>query len=107
MEGEYRVQYSIVLQERELSKEGFFVTSPAGHEMEDTAFNEALLRDVARITGGRYFSYGEFAPNKVPMSSSIPMATSTRHLASTWMLALAFACSATLLCMSRRRYGLK
>ena len=107
VEGEYRVQYSIALPGRTLSKEAFFVAAPAGREMEVTAFNEALLRDVARITGGRYFAYGEFEAGKVPLSANIPASTSTRHLASTWAVALVFACSAVLLCLFRRRCGLK
>jgi hypothetical protein len=75
--------------------------------METTAFNEALLRDVARITGGRYFAYGEFEAGKVPLSANIPASTSTRHLASTWVMAAVFAGAAILLCLFRRRFGLK
>ncbi len=107
VEGEYRVQYSIALPGRTLSREAFFVAAPAGREMEKTAFNEALLRDVARITGGRYFAYGEFEAGKVPLSANIPASTSTRHLASTWVMAAVFAGAAILLCLFRRRFGLK
>jgi len=107
--GEHQVLYEVRLPEQPLLASGTsFVARQSGVEAEDTAFNEALLRDIARVSGGEYFAPEEFRrARRVPLSSSVPMQTTTRPIASSWLLFAVLTGALLLLWWSRRRIGLK
>lgn len=109
MAGEHRVDYDIRLPASRLNRTTAFVARPVGVEAENTAFNEELLRDLARITGGRYFSPEEFLAlgHDLPLSPLLPMREETRPLASSWLVFILFCGSGLLFWWSRRRIGLK
>lgn len=56
--GEHRVTYTVELPDGErLNSNVYFIAARQGRESEDVAFREEPLRDLARITGGRYTDY--------------------------------------------------
>ncbi len=105
--GEYKVSYRIKLPERTLHKESFFMASSGGKEMENTSFDGTLLRDVARISGGRYFNADEYDMSNIPLSNKVPRVYSASYPASSRLFAVLFVVSALVLCAVRRRLGLK
>ena len=107
--GEHRVDYDIRLPASRLARAAAFVARPVGVEAENIAFNEELLRDLARVTGGRYFTPDEFLAqgHALPLSPLLPMREETRPLASSWMIFILFCGSGLLFWWLRRRIGLK
>jgi hypothetical protein len=107
--GEHQVLYEVRLPEQPLLESGTsFVARQSGIEAEDSSFNEALLRDIARVSGGDFFTPEEFRrARRVPLATSIPMRTTTRPLASSWLLFAVLSGALLLLWWSRRRIGLK
>lgn len=107
--GEHRVDYDIRLPASRLTRTTSFVARPIGVEAENTAFNEELLRDLARVTGGRYYTPEEFLAqgHSLPLSPLLPMREETRPLASSWLLVVLFCSSALIFWWLRRRIGLK
>ncbi|WOO42354.1 VWA domain-containing protein [Rubellicoccus peritrichatus] len=56
--GEHRVTYTVEFPDGErLINNVYFIATRQGRESEDVAFREESLRDLARITGGRYRDY--------------------------------------------------
>ena len=106
--GEYKVEYEIRLPERTLHAQTAFVARQTGVEADDVSFNEALLRDMARITGGQFLTLQEYSSLKtLPVSSELPKKTETMPLSSHWILYALFALCASLLWWARRRIGLR
>ena len=106
--GEYKVAYEIRLPERTLHAQTAFVARQTGVEADDVSANEALLRDMARITGGQYLALEEYRSLKaLPVSSELPKKTETTPLSSHWPLYILFALCASLLWWARRRIGLR
>lgn len=107
--GEHRVDYDIRLPASRLARAAAFVARPVGVEAENIAFNEELLRDLARVTGGRYFTPDEFLAqgHALPLSPLLPMREETRPLASSWLIFILFCGSGLLFWWLRRRIGLK
>ena len=106
--GEYKVEYEIRLPERTLHAQTAFVARQTGVEADDVSYNEALLRDMARITGGQFLPLQEYSTLKsLPVSPELPMKTETMPLSSHWLLYLLFALCASLLWWARRRIGLR
>ncbi len=60
--GEYRVSYHVTLPDGEsLNRQEYFAAARQGRENEDIAFREQPLRDLARVTSGRYAPYTDAA----------------------------------------------
>lgn len=107
--GEHQVHYEIRLPEQPLLETGTsFVARQSGVEAEDTTYNEALLRDIARVSGGGYFTPAEFSrARRLPLATTVPMQMQTHPLASSWLLFAVLTASLLLLWWARRRIGLK
>ncbi|MBQ9366283.1 MAG: VWA domain-containing protein [Victivallales bacterium] len=106
--GEYKVEYEIRLPERTLHAQTAFVARQTGVEADDVSYNEALLRDMARITGGQFLPLQDYSTLKsLPVSPELPMKTETMPLSSHWLPYLLFALCASLLWWARRRIGLR
>jgi hypothetical protein len=106
--GEHRVTYRVEAPSGNLSGEAHFLARRTGVETEDTGYREDVLRDMARVTGGAFYTYQEMDRiERLPLSSSVPMKTTrlywTRHAA--LLLALAAVLGAEW--FLRRRLGLK
>ena len=106
--GEYKVAYEIRLPERTLHAQTAFVARQTGVEADDVSTNEALLRDMARITGGQFLTLDEYSNLKsLPVSPELPKKIETMPLSSHWPLYALFALFASLLWWARRRIGLR
>lgn len=106
--GEYRIDYRINPGDGEnIEREAFFVADFTGRESRDLRFRENELRDLARITGGRYYAYHDMdAIRSLNLSSAIPVREVQAHWArSGWFLVLLLLV-ACLEWFMRRRYGL-
>ena len=56
--GDYGVKYRVTFANGDsLEKEVFFGVENVGGEVADTEFKEGTLRDLARLTGGRYYHH--------------------------------------------------
>jgi hypothetical protein len=107
--GEHQIHYEVRLPEQPLLSSGCsFLARQSGIEAEECAFNEALLRDIARVSGGLYFTPDEFRrARRLPLSPQVPMRSSSRPLASSWLLFAVLSAAWLLLWWARRRIGLK
>ena len=107
--GEYQVQYDVELPGGEkLREDSFFTASFAGAEMQDTAYQEEVLRDVARITGGWFAHYSELQPNpELPLRPDVPMVEKRVYLANSWVYLILIAALLGGEWIVRRRYGMK
>lgn len=106
--GEYQVHYEVRLPQRVLKAHASFVARQIGPEAKDVTFNEALLRDISRISGGRYFTPSDYLnATSFPISRNIPMKETTMPLASSWWLFAIIAGVSASLWWARRRIGLK
>jgi hypothetical protein len=90
--GEYRVDLQVEFEDGStLEKPSYFIASFEGAELDDTRYNEELLRDIARITGGEFFHYSDLRGPlpRLPLSDGVPMReTVTSWTRSWWFLAL-------------------
>ena len=91
-----------------LSAEAHFLARRTGVETEDTGYREDVLRDMARVTGGAFYSYRDLDRiGRLPLSRDVPMKTTrlywTRHGALLAALAAILGAEWFL----RRRLGLK
>jgi hypothetical protein len=107
--GEYRVDYRVTLPQGHHEATAHFVARQTGIEAEDTTYREDVLRDVARLTGGRFVYAGDISSGlgELPLSSSIPSHRSRIHWTRSWLL---FGLLGLLLgadWFARRRIGLK
>ncbi len=85
-----------------------FLAVRAGREAEDTRFREETLRDLARITGGRYVHVSQLGNSTAfPVSDQVPTQIARRHLASSWLILLATLGALAGEWFLRRRIGLK
>lgn len=106
--GEYTVEYRIETAEETLTKKAHFLARKVGRETEDTRYREDVLRDLVRITGGRFVGYRDMGHlTEVPLSREVPVKISKRYWADhVWVL----LCLAGVLAAEwflRRRLGLK
>ncbi len=108
-EGEHRVEYKAELPGGEtLARTAFFLAAPVGREGEDVAFRESEMRDVARLTGGRFLGLDEArALRHLPISSKVPFKERSVH----WVAAPLFISILLMLLFTewfgRRRCGLR
>ena len=107
--GEYRVDYRIEFSDGEvLTPEAFFAAAPGGAEFTDTRLREAALRDLARLTGGRYLDWQDTRRlDEIPLSAEIPLVESRRHLTRNWPFFLLLAALFAGEWFLRRRTGLR
>ena len=77
--------------------------------MADTDFNEELLRDIARISQGNYYTPRQFSQGigHLPLSPRLPQRSSRRPLASSWLLFAAITAAFLAEWAARRHLGLK
>jgi hypothetical protein len=109
MPGAYRIRWQVTLPEQNLAAETMLLARQTGTEMQNTEYHEETLRDIARITQGKFFTAEEFASGKadIPLSPKLPQRQSTRPLASSWLLLLLIAAAFTAEWGFRRHLGLK
>ncbi len=107
--GEYRVRYQAKLAEQSFSCESMFLARQSGPEMANTDFNEELLRDIARISQGQYYSGQQFSQGigRLPLSPLLPQRASRRPLAASWLLLSAIFAAFLAEWATRRHLGLK
>ena len=107
--GEYQVRYAVQYGDGELlEKDAFFAVSPTGPELADTGFREALLRDVARLTGGTYVSYRDWKNlGELPVADHIPVVVHRNYWARGWPYFLVLALLILSEWYRRRMLGLK
>lgn len=106
--GEYRIDYRVSFPDgEELQQEAWFAGAYLGRENTDLTFRERELRDLARVTGGRYLSWREAGGlDTLNLSAAIPVQESRYHWTRNLtflLLLLAFAGSEWII---RRRVGL-
>lgn len=91
-----------------LQYEARFLVRPGGAENQDTVFREKALRDIALITGGRYWSYRELdAVAALPVSAALPLKTERYPLCDYSLCLLLFLAAFAAEWFARRRIGLK
>ena len=106
--GEHRVSYRIEAASGNLSGEAHFLARRTGVETEDTTYREDVLRDLARVTGGAFFTYGQLsAIDRLPLSRSVPMKVSRLYWSRHGLLLAALALALGAEWFLRRRLGLK
>jgi len=107
--GEYRIRYRISFPEgEELTYESFFIASHHDRERLETAYNEELLRDIARLTGGEFRHYSDAQPLRdIPLKEGIPTRESRRYLAGNPLFLLLLALPLFGEWYLRRKVGLK
>jgi hypothetical protein len=106
--GEYRVTYRAESPSGKLSGEAHFLARRTGVETEDTSYREDVLRDMARVTGGAFYTYRELDRiGRLPLSSSVPMKTTRLYWTRHGTLLVALAVILGVEWFLRRRLGLK
>jgi len=107
--GEYRIHWQVELPEQNLTCKTMLLARQTGAEMENTDYSEEPLRDIARISQGKFYRAEEFLSGKpeIPLSPLLPQRESTRPLASSWLLFLAIALAFSAEWAIRRHLGLK
>lgn len=106
--GEYRVDYRVVLPQGRHETSVHFVARQTGIEAEDTTYREDVLRDVARLTGGRFFPASELPSlREVSLGSHIPVHRERIYWTRSWWLFGLFVLLLGLDWFARRRIGLK
>lgn len=107
--GEYRVDYRVALPRGRHEATAHFVARQTGIEAEDTTYREDALRDVARLTGGRFLPAEALAAGlgELPLSDRVPTHRSRVYWTRSWLLLGAFVLLLGLDWFARRRIGLK
>lgn len=107
--GEYRVDYAADLEDGEtLTRTVWFTAAAGGLESTDIAFREADLRDLARLTGGRYYTWQEQpTPDSLPVAPGLPTQEETLHWARTPPFIILLLALLAAEWFIRRRSGLK
>jgi hypothetical protein len=107
--GEFHVRYSVEYEDGELlEKDAFFAVSPTGPELSDTSFNESVLRDVARLSGGSYTSYRDWRSIRdIPVAKHIPVVQRRVYWAHSWPYFIVLALFLLSEWYRRRILGLK
>jgi hypothetical protein len=107
--GTWRIDYAALFPDGdELQKTAWLATAATSPESKQTAFQEKMLRDIARITGGAYHSYTEWTPRSpFPLSDKIPEVEDRIHWTRTWPFLLAAFGLLAAEWWLRRRHGLR
>jgi hypothetical protein len=106
--GEHRVTYRVESPSGTLSAEAHFLARRTGVETEDTGYREDVLRDLARVTGGAFYSYRDLDRiGRLPLSRDVPMKTTRLYWTRQGALLAALAAILGAEWFLRRRLGLK
>lgn len=106
--GEYRVEYRVVLPQGRHEATAHFVARQTGIEAEDTTYREDNLRDMARLTGGRFLRTDQAASlRELPLASRVPTHRDRFHWTRSWHLFGFLVLLLGLDWFARRRIGLK
>ena len=107
--GEYRVRLTAVTGKGDrLVREAYFLAGYTGAEMADTQYNESLLRDVSRITGGKFIPYHDRADlARLPLRSDLPVKAVRHYWTDFWILLGLILVIVGSEWFLRRRIGLK
>jgi hypothetical protein len=106
--GEYRVDYRVILPQGHVEKSVHFVARQTGLEAEDTTYREDILRDVARLTGGRFLPVSELGSlQDLPLSQRVPMHQERIHWTRSWWWLALLVVLLGADWFARRRIGLK
>lgn len=107
--GEYRIRYQVALPEgEEISYDAFFIASHQDEERENTAYREDLLRDLARLTGGKFLPYSQAKDlRELPLAEGVPTEETRHYLAQNWLFLLLLAVPLFSEWYIRRKLGLK
>lgn len=107
--GEYEVSSRIVFDNgEELLETGNFIASVGGGEMAEPSYNEELLRDIARITGGEFRHYTDARNlSEIPLTSGLDTTTERLLLTSNWLFLICLVGCLGGEWFMRRRVGLR
>ncbi len=107
--GAWRVDYEAAFPDGErLLRTAWFSAAPLGPEMTDVAMREQPLRDIARITGGRYLEARESGDlREIPVAANVPVRTDHFRWTRTWPFLLLALILFLLEWWLRRRRGLR
>lgn len=107
--GEHRLEWEAVFADGEtIGRTTHFVAAPSGPESADTSFSEATLRDIARLSGGRYYSWRELDKSVQPeLAARLPQRESRLYWTRHWLFLWTMAGLAGAEWMVRRRWGLR
>lgn len=107
--GEYRLRFRIDLPDGEqLEREAFFLASAMGRELENVAYREDVLRDLARLTEGRFISGESLRPLRdLPLREDLPVREERHYLAFNWFFLLLLALPLLYEWYLRRTHGLR
>lgn len=106
--GEHRVLYRVRLPESRLEVATHFLARQAGTEFEDTTYAEETLRDMARITGGRFGRCEDAgAWQDLPLRRDLPTRAEQVYWTRTWLFLVLLAVLLIADWALRRRIGLK
>ena len=106
--GEYSLSINVKFADDSvLTDKVAFLAAEASGETGTLPLNDRLLKDVARITGGEYFSWQDTPLKELKLSSNVPVIQSRTYLFNSWWIMLIII---SLLCLEwflRRRIGLR
>ena len=107
--GEYRMEVMAEVSSHTICKEGAFLASANSREMENTSADMPLAQDIARITGGKFFTPESYLSDftNIPVSPNVPVKESSRPAVPRWMLFAFFVLTSAFAWWTRRRLGLK
>ncbi len=107
--GEYRVHIRAEFPNGEtLNKRFSFAAVGRGKEQRETAYQEGKLRDMARLTGGKFVHYSAVDKlEDIPLSPEIPMIRHRKYWLSSWFFLLAIVVILGTEWFFRRRIGLR
>ena len=107
--GEYRMEVTAEVSSHAIRKEGAFLASTNSRELEDTSANVPLAQDIARITGGKFFTPESYLSDfaNILVSPNVPVKESSRPAVPRWMLFAFFVLTSAFAWWARRRLGLK
>lgn len=107
--GAYDIRYNVAFPEGDaLTFNSAFALDANDRESRAALFNEQLLRDIARLSGGTYTHFSNLnALRDLPVSASVPFITTTIHWARSLPFLLALLAVLAAEWWLRRRVGLR
>ncbi len=107
--GEHEIELTAKFADGEtLRTKGSLLAAHSGIEFSDMKFREVIMRDIARISGGEYFSFAEIGKkNGIRISANIPKIKRKIYLDDYFILPVLIFILLSLEWYLRRRIGLK
>ncbi len=91
-----------------IKESGAFISLKTGREFSDINFNETLLKDISRISGGRYYRYNNIdSVTEFSLSDELPVVVSKHFFTHKWFFLVFILLILIIECYLRRRNGLK